>query len=113
MALQFLRPVECFQLEIEVDRLHFLDADGAICTVDREAVDASRDGDIPILVGYAMDDVDLSAVMHVVGCAQLGATAVNVLPDPHPAESVAALDADPPIGRRIDEITDRADDFAL
>src|SRR5204862_7795313 len=39
MPLQFLRPVECFQLEIEVNRLHFLDADEVFRGVDRESVD--------------------------------------------------------------------------
>src|SRR5207253_9935078 len=103
-----LRPVECFQLEIEVNRLHFLDADDAICGVDREPVDAAGDRDIPILVHYAMDHMDFRAVIHIVGGAQLRAATVDVLPDPHPAETVATFHSDPTIGRRIDEITNGA-----
>jgi hypothetical protein len=113
MPLQFLRPVECFELEIEVDRLHFFDADRATGGVDREAVDPAGDRDIPILVHYAMDDMNLRAVVYIVGSAQLRAAAVDVLADPHPAEAVATFHADPTIGRGIDEITDRTDDFAL
>ena len=111
--MQFLRPVECFQLEVEVNRLHLFDGDRLIDLIDRESVDPPGNGDIPILVGHAMDDVNLGAVIGIVGGANLRASAVDVLADPHAAESVAALHADPTIGRRVDEITDRADDFAL
>jgi hypothetical protein len=38
---------------------------------------------------------------------------VDVLTEPHPAEPVAALDADAAIGGRIREVADGADDFAL
>ncbi len=58
-----------------------------------------------------MDHVHLGVVVRVLAHAQLGAPRVNVLADPHAPEPVAALDADPPVGRLIDEVADRADDF--
>src|SRR5205807_3446064 len=43
----------------------------------------------------------------------LGALGVDVLPDPHPPKSVAALDADAPVRRFVHEIADRTDDLPL
>src|SRR5437867_8486558 len=60
-----------------------------------------------------MDDVDFGPVICVIGGADLRAAGVDVLADPHAAEAVAALHADPTIGDGIDKIADRADDFAL
>ena len=60
-----------------------------------------------------MDDVDFRAVIRVCCRADFRASRVDVLTDPHAAKTVAALHADATIRRWIDEITDRADDFAL
>src|SRR2546426_3526341 len=60
-----------------------------------------------------MDDVHFRPVIRVFRGSQLGVAAVDVLTEPHPAEPVAALDADAAIGGRIGEVADGADDLAL
>ena len=60
-----------------------------------------------------MDDMHLGAVMRILRRADLGAFGVDVLPDPHPPEAVAPLDADAAIRRFINEIADGTDDLAL
>ena len=57
MALQFLRPVESFELQIEVDRFHFLDDDPLRSLVHRQAINAPGDGDRPSADLQAVDDV--------------------------------------------------------
>ena len=110
--MQLLRSVERFELEIEMDRFHLFDRHAFRFFVDRESVDAARDGDVPVLALRAMHDVHFGAVVRVFVCALFGAPGVDVLAEPHTAESVAALDADAPIGRFVDEVSDGADDGA-
>src|SRR5688572_18678232 len=104
MALQFVGAVERLELEIEVNRLHFLDAHPLRVLVDGETVDAPGDGDAPPAEVQAMDDVDLGAIVGVVIGPLLRAAGVDLLPDPHATEAVPPLHPDAAIGRPLDEI---------
>src|SRR6476646_25738 len=99
MSLQFLRAVECLELEIEVQRLHFFDRDEPGITVDGQSVDASGDRDVPVPRASSIRDVDFRPVVRILACALFGAAGMDVLADPHAPEAVAALDADAPVGR--------------
>src|SRR3954464_8217033 len=48
MALQFFGTEERFELEVEVNRLHFLDRDDLPLFVDGESVDATLHRDVPL-----------------------------------------------------------------
>ena len=111
MLLQFLRSEKRFELEIEMDRLHFLDRDDAALFVDGESVDAALHRDIPLAHPRPMHDMHLGAIRRILSGAQLGALRVDVLADPHAPESIAALDADAAVGRLVNEVADRADDL--
>src|SRR6476620_4785648 len=110
MPLQFLRPVECFQLEIEVDRLHFLDRTDSFRGVNRQSVDPPGDRDVPVVDRGAVDNMHLRAVVRILSHPLLGAPGVDVLANPHPAESVATLHADAAVRGFIDEVAYRTDD---
>src|ERR1051326_57406 len=110
---QLVGAAQRLQLELEVNRLHFFDGDYLLLRIDGKPIDPPSDRDRPPPSLDAMDDVDLGAVVGVRGRAELRAALVDVLPDPHPPEPVAALDADAPVGRFVDEVPNGADDLAL
>src|SRR5205085_5952221 len=112
MPMQFFRPLQRLELEIEVNRLHFLDGDALLLAIDRQSIDAPCDRDVPAATLAAMQDMHLGAIVRIFIRAHLGATRVDVLTEPHPPKAVAALDADAPIRRFINEIADGADESA-
>src|SRR6185436_11361128 len=113
VAPQLVRAAQRFELELEVDRFDFLDADFLRLGIDGEPVDPPRDRDPPPPPLDPVNDVNFSAVVDVGGRAKLGAARVDVLPDPHPPEAVAALHADAAVGGFVDEVPNGADDLAL
>src|SRR5437899_844447 len=108
MALEFVRSRQRLELEVEVNRLHFLDRDALLGAIDRKAVHPPGDGDVPSAALGTMDDVHFRAVVRVLVRAQLRAARMNVLPEPHPPEAVAALDADAAVRRFVDQVADGA-----
>jgi hypothetical protein len=57
--------------------------------------------------------MDLGAVVGVFSSPQFGSLAVDVLPDPHAAEAVAALNADAAVRDGLDEVAYRTMDFTF
>jgi hypothetical protein len=57
--------------------------------------------------------MNLAAIVRILVRSLLCAAGMDVLPDPHPAESIAALDADAAVGRLMDEVADGADDLSF
>src|SRR5207244_11442547 len=98
---------------LEWARLRFSGGPDLPVAVAREPVDTPGDSDAPPPPLHAMHHVHLGAVVGVLSGAQLRAAAVDVLPDPHAPEAVAALHADAAVGRLVDQVADAADDLAL
>ena len=60
-----------------------------------------------------VDDMDLGAIVRILVRTLFRAARVDVLPNPHPAESITTLDADAAVGRLLHQVAHAAHDLPL